>query len=147
MFNEPDSGLRNGFIEHLRLTWVAQQSVPKIILVTIMNLVTPNAGADLSFKCRVVNSVNDKPRTYWIRETLLNGKAQYSWTPGTNYFWSAAFWYCKHCLLFHKTSYLNVEVNCTEPFPSVSVPWWNNSIIENKFVNQKTTNVFYLWTS
>jgi len=26
--------------------------------------------------------------------------------------------------LFYKTSYLNEEVNCTEPFPSVSIPWW-----------------------
>jgi hypothetical protein len=27
--------------------------------------------------------------------------------------------------LFQKTSYLNVEVNCTEPSPSVRVPWIN----------------------
>ncbi len=25
--------------------------------------------------------------------------------------------------LFYKTSYLNEEVNCTEPFPLVSIPW------------------------
>jgi hypothetical protein len=25
--------------------------------------------------------------------------------------------------LFHKTSYLKKEVNCTEPYPSVSIPW------------------------
>ncbi len=25
--------------------------------------------------------------------------------------------------LFNKTSYLNEEVNCTEPSPSVSIPW------------------------
>jgi hypothetical protein len=24
---------------------------------------------------------------------------------------------------FYKTSYLNEEMNCTEPFPSVRVPW------------------------
>jgi hypothetical protein len=27
--------------------------------------------------------------------------------------------------LFYKTSYYNEEVNCTEPFPSVSIPWKN----------------------
>jgi hypothetical protein len=27
-------------------------------------------------------------------------------------------------LFFYKTSYLNEEVNCTEPSPSVSVPWF-----------------------
>ena len=26
---------------------------------------------------------------------------------------------------FYKTSYLNEEVNCTEPSPSVSIPWFN----------------------
>ncbi len=26
--------------------------------------------------------------------------------------------------LFYKTSYLNEEVNCTEPSTSISVPWW-----------------------
>ncbi len=26
--------------------------------------------------------------------------------------------------LFHKTSYLNQEVDCTEPSPSVRVPWY-----------------------
>ncbi len=25
--------------------------------------------------------------------------------------------------LFYKTSYLNTEVNCTEPSPSVRIPW------------------------
>ncbi len=28
-----------------------------------------------------------------------------------------------YILFFHKTSYLNEEVNCTEPSPSVSIPW------------------------
>ncbi len=27
--------------------------------------------------------------------------------------------------LRYKTSYLNVEINCTEPSPSISVPWIN----------------------
>jgi hypothetical protein len=40
LFNKPASG----FIEHLSLTYEAQQSVTKIIPVTIMNLVTPKAG-------------------------------------------------------------------------------------------------------
>ncbi len=32
------------------------------------------------------------------------------------------FSYCKHYLLFYTTSYPYEEVNCTESFPSVSVP-------------------------
>jgi hypothetical protein len=35
-----------GFVEHLRLTLVAQQSVTKIISLTIMNLATPKAEAE-----------------------------------------------------------------------------------------------------
>jgi hypothetical protein len=26
--------------------------------------------------------------------------------------------------IFYKTTYLNEEVNCTDPFPSISVPWF-----------------------
>ncbi len=45
---------------------------------------------------------------------LLKGKAHFI----------SSFWYCKHFfLLFYKTSYHNEEVNNTEPFPLVSVPW------------------------
>jgi len=32
------------------------------------------------------------------------------------------FWW-KYYLMCSKASYINEEVNCTEPFPSVSVPW------------------------
>jgi hypothetical protein len=32
----------------------------------------------------------------------------------------------KYISLLEKTSYLNKEVNCTEPFPSVKVPWIKN---------------------
>jgi hypothetical protein len=56
------------------------------------------------------------------REPLLKGKAQYCWPPRTNYLRSAAFSTKNFIYLFCKTSYLNVEVNCTEPFPSVSFP-------------------------
>ncbi len=30
----------------------------------------------------------------------------------------------KQYLLYYKTSYLNEEVSCTEPSPSLSVPWF-----------------------
>jgi hypothetical protein len=33
-------------------------------------------------------------------------------------------------LPFYKTSYLNKEVNCIEPFPSVSVPWLNGFAVD-----------------
>ncbi len=36
---------RGGFVEHLSPTWVAQQSVTQIISVTMIDLVTPKAGA------------------------------------------------------------------------------------------------------
>jgi hypothetical protein len=36
----------NWFVKHLSRTWVAQQSVTKIISATIMNLVKPKAGVE-----------------------------------------------------------------------------------------------------
>jgi hypothetical protein len=52
-----------------------------------------------------------------IREVLLKGKAQYSWPPCTNQFRSTPFYIENIINLFYKTSYLNEEVNCTEPSP------------------------------
>jgi hypothetical protein len=55
-------------------------------------------------------------------------------------------------LLFYKTSYLNEEVNCTEPSPSVSVPWigpWTEIGIDKMVCKQATTLMlaaFLLWT-
>ena len=40
-------------------------------------------------------------------------------------FRSAAFDIKNVDYLYFKTSYLNEEVNCTEPPPSISVPWAN----------------------
>ncbi len=57
------------------------------------------------------------------KETLLKGKALYSWPPNTNLYRSAPFYIENIIYIFNKTSYLNEEVNCTEPSPSVSVPW------------------------
>jgi hypothetical protein len=39
------------------------------------------------------------------------------------YLCSCAFYDEYRIYLCYKTRYLNEEVNCTEPFPSVSVPW------------------------
>jgi hypothetical protein len=55
-------------------------------------------------------------------ELLLKGKVQYSWPPCTNLFRWALFYKEDIIYLFYKTSYLKEEVNCTEPYPSVSVP-------------------------
>ncbi len=41
---------RGGFVEHLSLTYGAKQSVTKIIPATIMNMVTPKAGAGAEHK-------------------------------------------------------------------------------------------------
>ncbi len=51
------------------------------------------------------------------KEVLLKGKAQYSWPPCTNQFWSSPFYIENIINLSYKTSYLNEEVNCTEPSP------------------------------
>ncbi len=56
------------------------------------------------------------------RETLLKGKAQCSWPPRTNYFRSASF-EIENIVYFATKSYLNGEVNRTDPSPSVSVLW------------------------
>ncbi len=56
-------------------------------------------------------------------EALCKGKAQYSWYPCTNLFRPTAFYIQNIINLCYKTSYLNEEVNCTEPSPSASVPY------------------------
>ena len=51
--------------------------------------------------------------------------AQDRWPPCTNKFRSAAFTIESIIYLCYKTTYFNEEVNCTEPPPSVNVPWSN----------------------
>jgi len=60
-----------------------------------------------------------KPKT---REALLKGKVLYSWPICTNLFRSAPFYIENIIYILNKTSYLNEEVNCTEPSTSVSIP-------------------------
>ncbi len=63
------------------------------------------------------------------RDSLLKGRistVQYSWPPCTNLFRSASFDIMNIMCFFYKTSYFNYfnkEENCTEPYPSVRVPW------------------------
>jgi hypothetical protein len=57
-----------------------------------------------------------------VKETLLKGKAQYSWPPCTNLFRSAPFYIENIIYIFNKTSYLNEEVNCTKPSPQLAFP-------------------------
>ncbi len=58
------------------------------------------------------------------RESLLKGRDQCSWPPCTNWNRSVTFHtltvFCFSC---YKTTYLNEEVNCSEPSPSTRVPW------------------------
>ena len=56
------------------------------------------------------------------REVLLKGKDRHSWPPCTNKFRSAPFKNENIIDVFYKTSYLDEEVNRTEPSPSVSFP-------------------------
>jgi hypothetical protein len=57
------------------------------------------------------------------REYLLKGKDQYNWPPCTNQFRLPTLSKEIYFFIFYKTRYLNKEVNCTEPSPSVRVPW------------------------
>ncbi len=43
--------------------------------------------------------------------------------PCTNQFRSVPFYIENIIYIFYKTRYTNEEVSCTEPFPSVSIPW------------------------
>jgi len=61
------------------------------------------------------------------REVLLKGKAQYNWPPPNNYFRSAPLYIDNIIYIFYKVNYLIEEVNCTEPFPSLSIPWQHRS--------------------
>jgi hypothetical protein len=49
-------------------------------------------------------------------------KAQHSQPPRTNLSGSAHFYHEKNIPRLYITCYFNDEVNCTVPFPSVSVP-------------------------
>jgi hypothetical protein len=54
----------------------------------------------------------------------MKGKAQYTWPPSANLFWSATFDDANIIDFFTKiVSYPSEEVNCTEASPSVGVPW------------------------
>ncbi len=54
----------------------------------------------------------------WSKELSLKGKAQYSWRIGNH-----CIRICEQFYTFLQNFfYLNEEVNCTEPSPSVSVP-------------------------
>jgi hypothetical protein len=70
------------------------------------------------------SSVNQEPNRY-TRESLMKGKDQYSWPPRNNYFRSAPFYteIMQYLYFFTKTYYLNEEVNRTEMFPSIRLPW------------------------
>ncbi len=46
LFNKLTSEPRYWFVEHLSQTYAAQQSVTKLIPLTLMNLVAPTVGAE-----------------------------------------------------------------------------------------------------
>ncbi len=58
----------------------------------------------------------------YYQEVFVRDKAQYHWPPCANWFISAPSCTENSIYLFYKTSYLNEEVNCTEPSTSVSIP-------------------------
>jgi hypothetical protein len=58
--NKPATEARGGFVEHLSPTLAAQQSVTKIISVTIKILVTPKAGAKHTLLLNKTASVEQK---------------------------------------------------------------------------------------
>ncbi len=58
----------------------------------------------------------------FIQATLKEVEGTVQWTSCYQLVYISYFWYCKQYLLLYKASYLNEEVNHTEPSPSVSVP-------------------------
>ncbi len=67
-----------------------------------------------------LNEVHPNAKT---KEVLLKGKAQYNWSLCYNYFNELLFIFKKFITFFIETSYLNEEVNCSEPSPSPSTPY------------------------
>ncbi len=64
----------------------------------------------------------EEKRISMARENFMKGKAQYSSPPCTNLFRSAPFYIEIIIYIFIKTSWLNEEVNRTEPSLSISIP-------------------------
>ncbi len=86
-----------------------------------MNLVTPKAAAKHE---RLFNKHSSDVYAK-TENSYQRGKDQYS--PCTNRFRSALFKIENIFLPSTKTSYLNLEVNCAEPSPSIRVPWTKTS--------------------
>jgi hypothetical protein len=62
---------------------------------------------------------------FWFQQgTLTEREGSVQLTSSYQLVCISCLWYCKHYLLFYKTSNLNEEVNCTKPSLSVSVPWF-----------------------
>ncbi len=86
----------------------------------------------------------------FTREVLHKGKAQYNCPPCTNYFRSAPFNNNNITCMFYKTSYLDEVVNCTERFPSVSIPWfyssdtWRAAAVNSAFSSSPIFSLFGL---
>ncbi len=60
----------------------------------------------------------------WAGNTNWRGKNQYDWPPSTNLFWSSAFYIENITYILNKKSYLNEEVNGTEPSFQLVIPDW-----------------------
>ncbi len=60
--------------------------------------------------------------SFFTKEPLLKGKAQYSWPPCTNLFRFVSFEFACIIYSFAKQVTFVEEVNRTEPSPLVSVP-------------------------
>jgi hypothetical protein len=72
-------------------------------------------------------------------ETLLKGKAQYSWPPCTNLFRPAPFYIENIIYIINKTSNLNEEVNRTE------LPLSQYSLILPKIFSQFDPKLLQPW--
>jgi hypothetical protein len=65
---------------------------------------------------------NKKVSNYYMKQGTLTEEEGSVQLTSLYYFRSATFDTANnYLLLFYKTSYLKEEVNCTEPFPSVSI--------------------------
>jgi len=115
---------------HLTTTSALTAATPTIssaVTATAMEETLKNAmtmtPTMVSLKVRFFFDMNARAKEGLCREPLIKGRAEHSWSPCANKFKSVHFHTDYFIYLCYKTSYLNEEVNCTEPYPSVGVPW------------------------
>ncbi len=92
-------------------------------------LLSPLPGSCPGLCC----SSQEWSQSEFIQGILAEGNDQYDWSPSTNNFRLAIF-YWEYLFHFYKASYLNEEVNCTELSSLVSLLWFTCALIHNPLI-------------